>query len=326
MFSFNQTTRSQHKSTQHFKFPQTKVLPIQRREKIKDLLIIKFMKKYSLKDSEVNIEDEMNKFLNKEQISDHDLKNFDYHLSTLINERRSYDNLHKNLVLNSNIANSQEINNKYGIQTIERYPENNINDYNNDYNNDNKSVKSKKSIMSGISKLSLFSELNDEKIALKNQTYKKLRESIESDKVYDLNTLPIDIKGDNWAEINIYNNKLYEKEKIESKIKEKQIKLRIRETLDNQCKEKLVRKSMEYERNKIFDDITLKHADNLKNLEKERELEVKMKKLREKDSRDKQLEDEMRRKKLEAFKTRRYERDLGKLLLLLLLLYLIVFY
>lgn len=315
MFTFNQTIRSQMKSTQNLKLSnnmsQTRLIPIQRREKIKELLVLKFMKKYGIKDSELNIEKEMDKFLKKEQITDHDLKKFDYHINNLISERRSCDDLHQNLNSNlNNVHSSQELNPRQGLNPVKKtYDSSELNP--NHPNNDNISVRSKFSKMSGVSKFSLFSDLNDNRKEFKNQTYKDLRRNLDEGKSFDTNTLPINIQGDNWVEINKYNQKVFEKEKIDSKIKEMEIKQRIKNTLDEQVKEKHIRRSMEFQRNRIFDDIVLQHVDNMNNLEKEREMEIKQKILREKDSRDRQLEDEIKRKKIEAYKTKRYERDLG---------------
>ncbi len=297
MFTFNQTIRSNMQSTQNLYSQSTKNNPFstQRREKIKDLLVIKFMKKYGIKENDINIEEELRKFLKKEQISEHDLKNFDYKLRNLITERRSFSNLQRNLTLSDN--NLNEYKDRPDI----------LNNNTIEYPDDNKSVRSK---MSGISKLSFFSNLDANKRVLKNQTYKDLKKDIEEHKIQK--ELPVTIGGNNWAEINNYNQKLFEKEKKESKIKEFEIKKRMKETLDDQVREKIQRKSMEIERERVFDDIVLQHVTNMNNLEQEKKQTLKLKMLREKETIDKQLEDDLKRKRMEAIQKRRYEKDLGK--------------
>ena len=163
--------------------------------------------------------------------------------------------------------------------------------------------------MLGISKLSLFSDIDDLKRTQRNQTYKQLKDSINEGKVDYSNNMPIDIKDD--AEINKYNQKVFEQEKVEKKITEKEIRKKIKQTLDEQIKEKAFRKYVEFERNMIIDDIVLQHVDYMTNLEREKEKQIRLKRLVEKDCRDKQLEDEICRKKIEAYKTKKYERDLG---------------
>lgn len=163
--------------------------------------------------------------------------------------------------------------------------------------------------MLGISKLSLFSDIDDLKRTQRNQTYKQLKDSINEGKVDYSNNMPIDIKDD--AEINKYNQKVFEQEKVEKKITEKEIRKKIKQTLDEQIKEKAFRKYVEFERNMIIDDIVQKHVDYMTNLEREKEKQIRLKRLVEKDCRDKQLEDEICRKKIEAYKTKKYERDLG---------------
>jgi len=300
MFSFNQTIRSQMKTTQNLKSSSmSKIIPIPRREKIKEILVLNFLKKYELRENEINLDDEMDNFLKKESITDQDLKKFDNHLSNLVNERKSCSNLHRNLVLDTKISNSQELSYLNGLRKSVELPD----------LNDNKSVTSKHSKMSGISKLSLFSDIDDLKRTQKNQTYKQLKDSINEGKVDYSNNMPIDIKDD--AEINKYIQKVFEQEKVEKKIIEKEIRKKIKQTLDEQIKEKAFRKCVEFERNRILDDIVLQHVDYMTNLEREKEMQIRLKRLVENDCRDKQLEDEIRRKKIEAFKTKKYERDFG---------------
>lgn len=131
MFSFNQTIRSDMKTLQSLKSSSmSKIIPIPRREKIKEILVLKFLKKYEIKENEINIDDEMDNFLKKEIITDQDLKKFDNHLSNLINERKSCSNLHRNLVLDTKISNSQELSYLNGLRKSVELPD----------LNDNKSV------------------------------------------------------------------------------------------------------------------------------------------------------------------------------------------
>ncbi len=61
-----------------------KLINIQKREKLKGLLITKFMKKYGIKNPELILENEITKFLLGEKLTDSDLKNLDVKLKKII--------------------------------------------------------------------------------------------------------------------------------------------------------------------------------------------------------------------------------------------------
>ena len=54
-----------------------RLLNLQKRQKLKDLLITKFMQKYKIKNYEKALEDEITKFLQGEKLNDQDLKRLD---------------------------------------------------------------------------------------------------------------------------------------------------------------------------------------------------------------------------------------------------------
>ncbi len=300
MFSmFNQTTRSKSHTIKDLRKSSSleKILPSQRRDKLKDLLLVKFMKKYELQDTDQVLEEEVKNFLKREKLTDKDLKKFDNHLGQMILEKKTAQNLRQNLTLNNTSKNDNNLNQGRGAQ----FPE----------INDNMSVISKHSKMSGISKLSNFSDMNDMKRAAKKASYQEFKE--ESDQ-YNQKTMnnTIDLVGDNWNAINKYNQKMFEDEKREAKIKDKELKRRLKDDLDVQMREKVLRNNEELIRNKEFDKVILQHVDNLNNLEKEKELEIKRKILKEKECRDRQLKDDVKRKKIEVLKNKKFEKNLGK--------------
>ena len=253
------------------------------------------MKKYGLKDSEHILDEEITNFLRSEKLTDKDLKRFDDRLNKIISERKSTQNLRQNLTLND-ISNSQNI----------------LDDRRNnlpDLNNDNMSVVSKQSKMSGISKLSNFSDMNDLKLEMKKNNYKNFKEESERENKRTQN--PVDLGGDNWDAINMYQKKVFEQEKIESRIKDREIKKRLKDDLDVQIRDKLIKSNAELLRNREFDKVVLQHVENMLALEKEREQEVKKKVIQEKSCRDNQLKDEIKKKRQETLKNKKYERGLG---------------
>jgi len=299
MFSnFNQTTRSKSQTANNFRNTNSsveKIIPSQRRDKLKNLLIVKFRKKYGLNDTEQVLEDEISNFLKNEKLTDKDLKNFDNHLNQIISETRTSQNLRNNL--NNNVHN----NNSDDDEKKVKLP---------DINNDNASVVSDRSKMSGISKLSKFSDMNDVKRAIKKATYKDFKEEVDKYNEGKLVT-PVELQGDNWGAINKYNHKMFEQEKKESKMKDKEVKRRLRDDLDIQMREKMLKNHAELKMNREFDYAFLQHVENLNNLEKEKELGIKKKILMTKTCRDNQLKDEIKKRKIETKENKKYEREVG---------------
>ena len=64
-----------------------RLLNLQKRQKLKDLLITKFMQKYKIKNYEKALEDEITKFLQGEKLTDQDLKRLDIKIKQLLKEK-----------------------------------------------------------------------------------------------------------------------------------------------------------------------------------------------------------------------------------------------
>lgn len=112
------------------------LLPFQRREQLKNLLIIKFMKKYGFKTPEDILEEEVSKFVVSEKLSEKDLRRLDQRIKQIYEERKSQKYLQFRLT-------TKNKNNPYKS------------DFNSDnINKDNMSVCSKKSNASQYSNLS----------------------------------------------------------------------------------------------------------------------------------------------------------------------------
>jgi hypothetical protein len=77
-----------------------KLINIQKREKLKGLLITKFMKKYGIKNPESILEQEISKFLLGEKLTDNDLKNLDEKLRRIIEDVKQEENVKKGLMGN----------------------------------------------------------------------------------------------------------------------------------------------------------------------------------------------------------------------------------
>ena len=74
-----------------------RLLNLQKRQKLKDLLITKFMQKYGIQNPEEILEEEITKFLQGEKLNDIDLKRLDTKVKTLLRQRASKEKLKNSL-------------------------------------------------------------------------------------------------------------------------------------------------------------------------------------------------------------------------------------
>jgi hypothetical protein len=276
--------------------PKDRLINIQKREKLKGLLITKFMKKYGIKNPEKLLQDEISKFLEGEKLTDADLKKLDEKLRKLLSEKDASETLKRNLTETSN-ANLMV--GGYNSNTVV------LPDLN---KGETMSVHSKHSRMSGGSHLSKF---NEHGANAKDSEYDDFDSLSVSSHKKPLSRFEFANEGDEWNAICLYNAKMFEEEKKLSKLKDMEIKRRTKDDLDNQIRQKLKRLNEEQLKNVEYDHILLNHTEFLNELEKQKQMEMKIKVFKEKENRDKQLKDEKVRKKLEVIKEKKYEKQLG---------------
>ena len=285
-------------SQQKFGHTKEKIINIQKREKLKELLVKKFMKKFGISNNFSLLEQEISKFLEGENLNESDLIKFEEKLRIVLMDLKKTESLKSGLLNNEN-NNSLQINeiNNYNLKDL-ILPELNL-------NNDAMSVISRTSKMSGASYLSKFNE---------NNTKAKAEEKKQLDFLKNKNPKPTEKfefaeHGDEWNAIVAYNYQSYIEEKKQNQLKEFEIKKRIKDDLDNQIRHKLKKDHEESLKNKEYDQILLNHCDYLNELEIKRENDKKDFVLKERGNRDKQLKDEKIKKKLEIIKDKKYDRE-----------------
>jgi len=192
----------------------------------------------------------------------------------------------------------------------------NLNNINNP-NSDALSVKSKlsKASLNSNNKLSGIGALSVKSSQRENSEIENELDRLEilSNKNYkSLERFDFPNEQDEWNAIVNYNRKLYEEEKKNNKLKDLEIRKRIREDLDNQIRQKLKRNYEEVQKNREYDNIVMQHCDFLEDLEKKRIQENKDRVMREKANRDKQLQDEKFRKRVEVLKEKKYDKEYVK--------------
>jgi hypothetical protein len=297
--SFRSTSKEPLRKTNHLSHstagsksvgPKEKIINLQKREKLKNLLITKFMKKYGIKHADRILHDEISKFLEGEKLTDEDLKKLDEKLRRMITEKEDNENLRRNL------TEPQDKRNDIKEAAI----------FLPDLNKaETMSVHSKASKMSGGSKLSKYENKNN-KDAIEDFDNLSVTSEKKPIKRFDFIN-----EGDEWNAICMHNKKVFEEEKKMNKLKDMEIKRRTKDDLDNQIRQKLKRLNEDHQKNAEYDYITLQHTHKLNEIENEKQAEMKAKILKEKENRDRQLKDEKLRKKQEIVKQKKYEQELG---------------
>ena len=312
-----------------------RLLNLQKSQKLKDLLITKFMQKYGIKNPEKILEDEISKFLQGQKLTDADLKRLDTKVKNILKEKVSKENT-KNTLTQSlpELPQTQDTklkNQKTTLRnlTIENDKENNL-------LNDNipsipsKRGKSLQKILStepGFSintldgpKLSssVYSPMNnryrrkfkkpEEELAELEAEFGEEEKKNKNNKRYE--RLNFSDVGDEWNAIAKYNRKIYEDQIKEEKLKDSELKRRNREDLDLQIKQRLRKEYEDELKEKEYDIIFQEHQKKMDELEKEKNEAIKKQKLKEKEIRDSQMKENYIRKRLETLKDQKFEKSL----------------
>lgn len=276
-----------------------RIINIQKREKLKGLLIMKFMKKYGIDAYDQIIDREVSEFLKCESLNDNDLKTLDKRISRLLNERQHMNSLANQL----NEENRLPEQNKKKLNEIENY-QRTFSAHDKKRDIDGMSARSGYSKMSGGSKMSMAKP--KEKPLCQDDL------DLLSVKLEPIDRIDLGNTKDEWDAICKYNQKVYEQDKIKERLKDREVKSRTREDLNNQIKQKLVRLNEERLKNREYDSIMLNHIDALNKLEREKQERLRNQMIREKENRDKQRLDEKKRKRIETMKEKNYDKELRK--------------
>ena len=294
--------------------PRDTLINRSKRLKLQSLLVQRYRKMFGGFANEDLIESEVKKFLQRDKITENDLKTLEKNIQTRLEQKQEADTLRHNLTqqqhqhsaipssVQAETANPQQhVQSNVILPTIHS---NKVNIANCDT----------MSGMSGGSDLSKFDERGpgDQALEEEKRDFKK----IDFTKKSKPKAPPIDYAkyNDEWDAINMYNKKLFEEEKLMNKMKDIECQRRMKNDLDVQVRAKLKREYEEKLKEQEYDVIMDRHLKHLNDLEEKKRMEVKKRILKEKESRDKQLHDEYVRKRIDLLKKRKYERELVKVL------------
>ena len=301
--------------------PKERLLNFQKRKKLRELLINKFMDKFGLKQPDQTLENEVTKFIQTEKLTDRDLQRLDAKLKAIFDHRR------KQLELKTNLTNTfLDKNKKLNLNKSQPDLLPNIKEQNNtlQQSQDNNLPNLTNTINQNPPPKKLRPSASVEMIPRQRKIYRNPEEELaeleaefaeeEKKKNKKRNFTRIDFSdvGDEWQALAKYNKKMYEQHIKEEREKDAEVKKRTKEDLDNQIKQKLKMIYEEKLKEKEGDKIFQEHLKKIDQIEKEKQEALKQQIMREKKNRDAQIRDEYVRKRIDQLKQRKFENNLIK--------------
>ena len=301
---------TQNINTLQSRQPRDTLMNNQRRDKLKQTLIDKFMKTFGESAVKPIIEKEVTTFLKRDKLNDYDLQQLERTLQGKLTVRQNKQNLKKNL--QNPLQTRNQAYNQTSNVNIEEVKLPDINQNRMQNQNLCSCERLNQSRMSGASDLDKFDDrtLGDQ---MRDEAMKDFQQ-INMGNEKKINGIEIDFSkyADEWDAINMYNKKKFEEDKKKEKIKDWEMKMRTRNDLDNQIKQKIKREYEEKLKSLEYDALVDKHLKHLDELEAKKREEIKKRILKEKQMRDKQLREQYVRKRIEFLKNKKYERALVK--------------
>ena len=303
----------------HILNQRERLLNLQKRQKLKDLLITKFMQKYKIKDYEKIMEEEITKFLQGEKLNERDLKKLDNKIKDLLKAKASKERLKEKLtqsflenqpnkdVLPKINTKKYDIDNTLSPRIINPRPK----------------ILNTDQINNTLEQRSLSSSMkNPLNTFCSRRKYKKPEEELaeleaEFSKEEEINKknfkrLDFSKEGDEWNAIALYNRKLYEDQIKMEKIKDEELKRRNKADLDLQVRQRIKREYEEELKEKEYDKMMKEHQKAMDELDKKKMEEIKKQVLKEKESRDEQIRQNYMMKRIEYLKEKKFDKSLLK--------------
>ena len=320
------TTKSSMRSAEKVRFTDAgqnvinqreRLLNLQKRQKLKDLLITKFMQKYGVKHPEKILEEEITKFLQGQKLTDADLRKLDMKVKNLLKLKASKESL-KNTLTKSMQEPSKSQVTLPRIETNsdkEKLIKNNLTISSTEPNLTtleqprlSSSVNNLRSVYSTRNNVRKYKRPEEELAELEAEF---AEEEAKKKKTYER----LDFKeegGDEWFAIAKYNRKLYEDQINEEKKKDAELKRRNKEDLDLQIRQKLKKEYEDELKEKEYEKILMDHQKQSDEMERQKQEQIKKQILKEKEFRDEQMRLNNVKRRIDFLKEKKFEKSLVK--------------
>ena len=348
-FNEKQENKIKRKQISMTHSPSQRILNLPKRQKLKNLLMLKFIEKYNINYPDQTIEKEVTKFVQGEKLTDKDLQRLNNKIQRLVRNSSMQNMIEK--TMNKPLNNPLNINEQKKYETIvtsekvfsplkKQNNDDNLTDMNNLNNNlyprndilslpKVNDIKEKEKTAEKILKHSQSSiniANNTFSLFPKNSFYKKnffkspeeelaeLEKEMEIKGYYNKEKkekrIDFSKEGNEWNAISKYKQKLYRQQLIEEKMRENEIKKRTKEELDNQIKLKLIKEHEENIKEKEFNDLLNEKMKKMDEIDKIKQEKMKNQLIREKESRDKLLKEIYTRRKIEYLKEKKLDNEI----------------
>ena len=212
-----------------------RLLNLQKRQKLKDLLITKFMQKYGIKNADEILEEEIGKFLQGDKLTDKDLKRLDIKIKKILKEKATKERLKEKLTQSLQGINTINSNNEILPKIETRTIEDNNTIIPKITNPKPRILTTEPSLDNTLSNKKLTnSSYNPLKTYGSRRMYKKPEDELaeleaefakeENANKKNYQRLDFTEQGDEWSAIAKYNRKLYEEQLKLEKIKDEELK------------------------------------------------------------------------------------------------------
>lgn len=154
-------------------------------------------------------------------------------------------------------------------------------------------------------KIKKRSEVEQAKVETKSNASKSMKSSVKSSKRSEVSasqqssSYVHEDEDDEWAAILEYDTILHREEERARRKREAENKVKLKRELDRQLHEKGLRKELDQEDFRLYEEAQRANLDTLEQREKDKEQEYRAKVLQEKTLRDQQLKEELKRKRNE---------------------------
>ena len=330
-------TKSALQRRQNSSNPRSYLLNQPKRQKLKNLLMSKFIQKYNIKDPDEYLDLVLTQFIQTEKLNDTDLKRLDLKIKKLNKEftnktelKTDLENIYQkpiqtevntiikdstiNQALNDNNKN-EELNNNKNTPN----PQNKIRNLKNEFPSLNTYSSQISKTESNIKKRGHSSYNNNRTlntIKTPEEELAELEKELKEEELLEnknrYKRIDFTYQGDEWAAIVNYNKNLYKRQILEDKLKELEVQRRTKECLDIQIKEKLKKKLDEESQEKQFDEKIKKYTQTMDEMYETKNRKICEQIHRLKTDRDAILKAQTMRKKIEDLKEKKFEKNLVK--------------
>ena len=306
-----------------------KMIDLRKKEKMKDLLIVKYMKKCGIKKPQLYLEEEINQFMKGEKLKKVDVEKINTKMKEILSKQKPKKKIIKSP---TTIFTSNKLPNIDPSTPIKKKEKILINPIHSSLSSGNLKTTVSSLVHAPLSNLEQENkkdipyETNTISSNRINRRKKKLYISPEEEIAALEKELGLDEKaekpkrgyerlfkffseGNEWEAINKYNKELYEQEKEKKKIRKFNNKMKLREDLENQIKEKEKRdynNSLEEQKYKqLFNEYNRK----MLNIEKEKIEEQHKRILLEKKIQEEQIKAKRIKQRLEILREKKFEKN-----------------